>query len=273
MRCSHIHAKDPSNFLDLIKHMFNIKRMFNKPPTRRQDLSRATDETYMELLRAAGEVFSELGYEAATIRKICDRAHKNIALVKYHFGDKPKLYMEVLRTSGRASQTIEDIRVALNQNAAPEEILRAAIKARLRSIGRDDLPSWHFRILMQELVRPTPIMRRFINEAARPIYDGFLKVIGEIIGLPVDHETTRLCANSIFGQMLLYRLSGELLFVLSPDLNKAPEQMEKVADHIADFSLAYLRCVRSGKIATSHREARKDHIRSNRVDHTRRHGI
>ena len=53
--------------------------------------------TDLKLLEAAGEVFADKGYRAATIREIIRRAQVNIAAVNYHYGDKQNLYAAVFR--------------------------------------------------------------------------------------------------------------------------------------------------------------------------------
>jgi AcrR family transcriptional regulator len=55
------------------------------------------EETRWRVLQAAMEVFSEVGYHAATTRAICARAGVNLASIHYHFGDKAELYREVFR--------------------------------------------------------------------------------------------------------------------------------------------------------------------------------
>ena len=54
--------------------------------------SEESSDTEKRLLEAAGEVFAEFGYRAATVRQICEKAGANIAAVNYYFGDKEKLY-------------------------------------------------------------------------------------------------------------------------------------------------------------------------------------
>ena len=211
---------------------------------RRKREAITSDPTREKLLGVAGRVFADRGYQAATIREICLRAGANVAAVNYHFGGKLGLYTEVLQESVRAAQ-IEAVQNALDQNAPPEDILRAVIRARLRGVCRGDLPDWHFRILAHELAQPTPALRQLINKVARPIYKRLLELIGGMIGLPPNDDKTRLCANSVMGQILTYVLAGPLLAGVWAELKMTPEQVERIADHIADFSLSYLQDFRS----------------------------
>ena len=90
-------------------------------------------------------------------------------------------------------------------------------------------------------------MGRVVDEGMRPIYDRMRKAVGEIIGLPPQHETTRLSVNSIVGQILFYMFSRPVLARLQPELKLTPDQLDRIADHIADFSLQYLKEVGARK--------------------------
>jgi AcrR family transcriptional regulator len=202
--------------------------------------------TRENLIEAAGRVFAERGYRAATIREICRRAGANVASVNYTFGDKMGLYTEVLRDSVRAAQSAS-MRAALDENLSPEETVRGVIRARLMSLCQGARPDWHVRLMLHEFSNPSPAMARVVDEGMRPVYDRMRKAIGGITGLGRDHETTRLSVNSIIGQVLFYMFSKPVLSRLQPELKLTPDQLERIADHIADFSLAYLKKVGHGK--------------------------
>ena len=216
------------------------------PSFRKRAKRRGLDLTRDKLIAAAGYVFAERGYRAATIREICRRAGANVAAVNYTFGDKMGLYTEVLRQSVRTSKTAS-LTAALDASHSPEEMIRAVIRARLMSLSQEKRPDWHFRLVMHEFSHPTPAMGRVVDEGMRPIYERVRKAVGEIIGLPPEHETTRLSVNSIVGQILFYTFSRPVLAHLQPELKLTPDVLDRISDHIADFSLAYLKKVGNGK--------------------------
>jgi AcrR family transcriptional regulator len=199
----------------------------------------ASERTRQRLVEAAGEMFAELGFHHTTVRQICTRAGANIAAVNYHFRDKTGLYTEVVRQSMRAAK-LDAVRAAFDQNAPPEQILRAVVKTRLESLRGLDLGDWHFRIFAHELAKPTPAMNVIVNEAIRPLYSRLCKLISSILRLQPGDAKTRLCANSIIGQILFYAFAGQVINRLGPKMKITTTQVDLIADHITEFSLAYL---------------------------------
>jgi AcrR family transcriptional regulator len=215
-------------------------------PARARAKRKALGLTRDKLIEAAGHVFAERGYRAATIREICRRAGANVAAVNYTFGDKMGLYTEVLRHSVRAAHSAA-MRAALDSSLSPENTIRGVIRARLMTLCQETRPDWHIRLVLHEFSNPTPAMGRVVDEGMRPIYEQLRNAVGKIIGLPPEHEITRLSVNSVVGQILFYMFSRPVLARLQPELKLTPNQLDRIADHIADFSLAYLKKVGHGK--------------------------
>ena len=197
------------------------------------------DPTRAKLLDAAAEVFAEQGFHAATVREICSRAGANVAAVNYYFGDKGELYEEVLRQAFSTVHTAE-LREALS-GIEPEEAIRLSIRYLLERICDPDRPSWAMRLIMHEMAQPTPAIGRAIDEIIGPNYALLRGTIGRMLDLPPDHEKTRLCAHSIIGQILHYKQARVAITRLWPDLSLDKEGIDRIARHIADFSLAYLK--------------------------------
>ncbi|HEY4380701.1 MAG TPA: CerR family C-terminal domain-containing protein [Acidobacteriaceae bacterium] len=227
--------------------MSTLTRRTTQPPKRRRRPS-VSDPTREKLLDVAGRIFADRGYRATTIREISIAAGANVAAVNYHFGDKLGLYTEAVQTSLRAAE-LDAIQNALNQAAPPQTILRAVIRVRLHSICRTDRPDWYFRILAHELAEPTPALRQLINKVGRPIFQRMLELIGGMIGLPAEDDKTKLCAVSVMGQILVYIFARPLLAGVWPDLKMTPDQIDRIADHIGDFSLAYIETFRPAALS------------------------
>src|SRR3954467_5344605 len=87
--------------------------------------------TRQQLLEAAGQVFAEQGYRAATVREICLRAGANVASIHYHFGDKEKLYIEVLRYAHKREAQINPALCKPDHSGSPEQRLRELVQSLL----------------------------------------------------------------------------------------------------------------------------------------------
>jgi AcrR family transcriptional regulator len=209
------------------------------------------------LIKAAGEIFADHGYQSATVRDICARAGANIAAVNYHFGDKIGLYVAVLRhIIGSAEQ--DEILNPAGPLEEPEQALRQFItNMLLRTCMAGEREAWQFRIMAHEMAHPTEVLPRVVEEIIGPRYAAIRGIISQIIGLPPDHDTTRLCAHSVIGQVLHYVHARPVIACLWPDLQFTPERVNQIADHITDFSLCALRaqCERTSHDRSQLREA------------------
>lgn len=205
----------------------------------------ANEETRTRLLEAASAVFADRGYHEATVREICHRAKVNLALVNYHFGDKLELYTEVLRCSVKQPENLQEVHDLFLEKDEPEILLRRFIHMMLRRmVKRREKSNMHMRLMLHELARPTPAVARVVDESVKPLHDRLRALLGKILALPPEHDKTRLCTQSIIGQTIHYAHHSPVIARLWPELKMTPEQQDMVADHIADFSLAYLKLVR-----------------------------
>ncbi|MGC2659220.1 MAG: CerR family C-terminal domain-containing protein [Bryobacteraceae bacterium] len=214
----------------------------------RKESAATTDDTRSRLLQSAAAVFADRGYERATVRDICDRAKVNVALINYHFGDKLELYTEVLRMSVRHPDNLREVHDLFAQEDEPEELLRNFIHLMLhRMVKRREGPNLHMRLMLHELAHPTPALARVVDEWVKPLHQQLYLVVGRIMDLPPDDQKTKLCTQSIIGQVIHYAHHSPIISRLWPELKMTPEQQDLVANHIADFSLAYLRAVREDR--------------------------
>jgi AcrR family transcriptional regulator len=198
--------------------------------------SSAEDQTRARLLEAAGEVFAEHGYQAATVREICSRAEANVAAVNYHFRDKMGLYVAVLQNSIEA-RALEEVRQAA-EIPSPEEALRQRVHLILRLIyGKGERGAWHVRIMAHEMAQPTEALDLVVERVIGPNYAAMRQIVARLLGTHPDDDTTRLCAHSVIGQVVHYAHARPVIARLWPDLRLTKERMEQIAAHIAEFSL------------------------------------
>ena len=197
-------------------------------------------ETRQRLLEAAGEVFAERGFRAATVRDICQRATANIAAVNYYFGDKERLYTAVLQYAFGCALERYPVLLDLDGQASPEQRLRAFIRSfMLRCLGEGS-PAWLGKLMAREMAEPTHALDILIQEAFRPLFELLMSILWELLGPQAEATRVRFCADSILGQCLHYRHAYAVFVRFDPALTFDLPQIERWADHIAEFSLAAL---------------------------------
>ena len=209
--------------------------------------------TRENLIEAAGQVFAERGYEAATVRDICSRAAVNVAAVNYHFRDKFGLYTEVLKSAmldPHAQSVAAGIAQPLSDPKAALQQIVLQWFERSRESGRR---SWLARIMSHEIAQPTPALDRVV-EAMEPQYRRFQMLVGQVIHCSPGDARTRMCVHSVVGQILQYVQSRAMVERLWPELELDDEdQRQAIAAHIVEFSLAGMELIARGNRESSKR--------------------
>jgi hypothetical protein len=79
-----------------------------------------------------------------------------------------------------------------------------------------------------------------VEQIMRPKHDAIRALVAGVINRSPDDRQTRLCTQSIMGQIIIYAHGREVLKRLWPDLRFTPETLDEIAGHIASFSCAAL---------------------------------
>jgi AcrR family transcriptional regulator len=209
--------------------------------------------TRAQLLEAAGAVFAEAGYRAATVREICQRAGANIAAVNYHFGDKQALYAEVLKTSYRLSVAKYPPDLGLAPGAGAEERLAAFVRSFLLRIFSSGPEARHGKLMARELIEPTAVLDEVVRETIQPMATTLMAIVKDLLGPGTPPESIRRHGMSVVSQVLFYHHCRPVITRMFPDLQFNAEGIDRLADHITRFSLAAMRATAVATPAASKR--------------------
>ena len=194
-------------------------------------------KTRERILTVACEVFAEQGFRDTTIRDICQQATVNVAAVNYYFGSKEHLYEEVCKYLFGLSVGNADHRFELHEENTAEENLRTFIRDLLVNVLSQDRSHWRHMIMSREMVDPTSALSIVVKDMIKPRFQQLYAVVERLLGENAPDELIRRCCLSITGQCLYYRFAQPVVLQLSPQQKFDKTGIEKLADHIARFSL------------------------------------
>ncbi|HUT13714.1 MAG TPA: CerR family C-terminal domain-containing protein [Thermoguttaceae bacterium] len=201
-------------------------------------MANATDDTRTRLLEAAGEVFAEKGFRAATVRDICGRADANLAAVNYHFGDKLKLYVEVVQHAqgdGGHHPPPE-----FPPGTPPEVKLREYVHQMLSRLLDPRRPAWHAQLMTREMTEPTEACVAVVEKFIRGNFQWLDAVLCELLPEGISAADRHLVAFSIVGQCLHFKIHRPIAVLLVGEEEYETFDVARLTDHIVRFSLAAL---------------------------------
>lgn len=199
-----------------------------------------SDETRTRILLAAGPIFAVKGFDAATVREICESAQVNVASVNYHFGDKQTLYTETVKHARdlRAEQVPFPEQP---QDATTADKLLGFVSTMLKRMLGDDAQPWQTQLMMREMLAPTEDCRSFVEDFFRPRLNILLNILDPAFPTELSEHRRMQFAFSVFGQCLFYRVGDGLLDIIIPESQRATLfGLDRVAIHITNLTLAAL---------------------------------
>ncbi len=203
-------------------------------------MSERLDDTRVRLIEAAGEVFAERGFRAATVREICRRAKANVAAVNYYFGDKQRLYEEVLRYAHRS--LVERDLPEWPPGTSAEDKLRGFVELMLADMDYEGSPTWKRRLMMREMTDRTEACLNAMHDFIQPRKEALGAILGELLPPSVSEADQNLIALSIISQCMLHRIHWPVVKLMVGDAMFQSFDQARLTDHITRFSLAALGC-------------------------------
>jgi TetR/AcrR family transcriptional regulator, regulator of cefoperazone and chloramphenicol sensitivity len=193
-----------------------------------------SEEMRRKIVEIAGQIFAEVGYEAATVRQITDRAQVNVAAVNYYFGDKSQLYRAVLQSI--TGKTLDLLKQHCVQGT-PEERLHNLIRCILTVESGDD-HWWARQLMAREIVEFRDDQAEPIIEAIRPMQEIAEDIVTDLLGKKTAPESIQfaacmvipICVNRVPQQRLERKLYA------GADFREI--SMEKTVEQLYQFLLA-----------------------------------
>lgn len=174
-------------------------------------------ETRLKLIEAGLRIYSEVGFQAASTRRLAAAAGVNIAAILYHFGNKEGLYLAVIDHivdyyQKNLGQDLAEIRHALaDGKTAPEECctlldryVRLLVKFVLRETNECSRVS---RITTREQLDPTSAFERLYEGFIKEMRETLTDLVAAILGDGIPPDETKLIAETILGQVAIFKSS------------------------------------------------------------------
>jgi AcrR family transcriptional regulator len=175
------------------------------------------EATRNALIAAAIEAFGRDGFDAASTRAIAEAAGANQALIGYHFGGKPGLYLAALqhivdRIGRRLGPLVAAIEAEIGERGggtAAERalaLLQQLLDAFLEMLTSEESAAWA-RLILREQQDPSAGFDLLYTTTMQRLLVVMTRLIGCVRGAEPDAAATRLTALTLVGQVLVFRVA------------------------------------------------------------------
>jgi AcrR family transcriptional regulator len=173
------------------------------------------------LLNAAIDVFGRDGFGAASTRAISQAAGVNQALIAYHFGGKPGLYLAALshivdNLKFRMAPLLDVIEAELAESggpagkgreaARPLELLQRLTDAFVQVLTSEESSSWA-RLILREQQDPSEGFDILYEGIMNRMFEVTTRLVCRVRGAKTAGQDEKLVAVTILGQALVFRVA------------------------------------------------------------------
>jgi hypothetical protein len=120
------------------------------------------------------------------------------------------------------------------------ERLRAFIHTMLSRMLYAERPAWHLRLMLRELASPTAACAEVVEDYIRPMAEELEKILADLLPPGTPRNQAYVTGFSIVGQCLFYYVHRPIAELLIGVDEYRQLSIDRLADHIATFSLAAL---------------------------------
>ena len=195
------------------------------------------EDTRQRLIEAALKIFGECGFEGASTRMLADAADANLAAIPYHFGSKEGLYRAaaefVVENCGKEIMpTITRIEFAL----AGKKLVRAdaitllhELLARFSAIVIGSEFADRFAgFVMREQLQPGAAFEILYEGMMRRLMESCAALLATALGRRGDDQKILIRAQTLVGQILVFRTSRATVFRQLGWREFSPEQIKVI---------------------------------------------
>lgn len=208
-------------------------------------------KTKEALLDAAERLFTENGYNAVSTRDLAEAAGANLAAIKYHFGSKAKLFIEVVTRLMSRSGVVE-ARLDFHGPLVTAEHAAQAIGAHICGFLYYLLSCSHpqaCRMMLRESCTDhsedpemyESLIAQVTTSFLRPLEESLVQAL-HVMCPTLTREECVMGARSITGQCAYYGSHRIFLERIDEKSLSSESEIQRIAKHVTEFSFRALGC-------------------------------
>ena len=179
------------------------------------------EDTRQRLIEAALKIFGESSFEGASTRMLADAAGANLAAIPYHFGSKEGLYRAaaefVVENCGKEMlPTLDRINLAIHakklSRSDATELLHQLLERFSSIVIGSEFADRFAGFVLREQLQPGAAFEILYEGLMSKTMDACRKLLAIILARPADDKRTLVRAQTLLGQVLVFRTSRACVF-------------------------------------------------------------